>query len=1017
MSVHLHVKSCCSLYESTVRIPQLVRKAKETGSRYVCLSDHSVMYGAASFLDACEKEGIRGLIGLEADCLYHDEKVPFELIARDDAGYRAMMRLSSRLMNGSPVCGLSDLQECARRCFLIVYGEGGYLDKAFVREDPEELIRRLKQLKEDFGDFDVGLSYQESSLWQMRNERIRLACRPLRIPTVALNKVWYLEKEDAEVLRMLSGFRDGLKDSDRSLMLPSGRWFRTPQEMSALYPEQELARAEEIASLCRCGAQAARSALPEYKSDKNVPAQTLLPAIARAGLKKRMGGKVPAEYEQRLEYELSVIRRMHFENYFLIVYDSILYARRQGIFVGPGRGSAVSSLTAYCLGITQLDPVKYGFLFERFLNPDRISMPDIDVDLPADRRAEVVRYLQEKYGEDRTASIIAFNTFGARSALQNAGKFYGIDEDRIRILTRRIKDGDTLSAAAEKDPDLKRIVQADDRTEKAYRMAARIEGLPSHVTRHACGIVLSEKPLDEVIPTCLGSDGMLCTQFTDEWLEERGLIKMDYLSIIHLSVIDAAVREIQKSDPDFRILQIPLDDPQVYRILGAGDTAGIYQFDHEGAKQLLKRVRPVRFEEIAAVSALNRPAAAESRTAYIETRKNPAGIRYLSGQLRPILAETYGVMIYQEQAMLIAQAAAGFTPARADTMRKAIKDKSSSQMQALEKDFMSGCRRSGYTEEAANELYHMVSQFAGYGFNKSHAYAYALISYMQAYLKANYPLCWYRSLLDRQIGSASGTRAYITECRRSGTEVYGPDINRSGALYEQEGLALRAPLTLIKGIGASQAQMIMEERENNGPYEDFFDFTARALLHGLPESALSSLIDAGAFDTFGMGRRTLREALGSALQYADLIRIGSGDSVRLNRSLVSVPAVRLYQDNAAENDENEKRAFGFYFSSEPVTRIREQYGITFPHLAELQKQSGTVEGFARILSLRRHRDRTGKYMAFASVGDETAKTDMRIFSSLFKRVGEELREGTYIVFRAKMTDDGSLNAEDIKKVV
>ena len=1018
MNVHLHVKSCYSLYESTVRIEQLVQKAKECGQTHAVLSDHTVMYGAAAFKHACEKEGIIPVFALEADCDYRNMTVPFELIARDNAGFRSLMRLSSRLMcSEKKTASADEIRECTKHCFLIAYGEGGYLDGAFVREDLQELMTRLKQLQEDFGSFDVGLSYEETSLWQMRNERIRRACRPLGIRTAALSKVLYMKPEDARTLRMLQGIRDNLPETDRFLPLLSGRFYRTEEEMRKLYPEEDLQRAEEIVRQCHADGMGEMSSLPAYTSEKNVPAEKLLPAIARAGLRKRLNGREDPAYAQRLEYELSVIRRMKFEDYFLIVYDSILWARKQGIFVGPGRGSAVGSLTAYCLGITQLDPVKCGFLFERFLNPERVSMPDIDIDLPADRRNEVVRYLEEKYGSDHVASILAFNTFAARSALQSAGKYLSVSDDRIRLMSRRIRDKDTLKAAYEKDSDLRRIIASDERFEEAWKLASQIEGLPQHITRHACGIVLSSRDLRDVIPVCTGTDDMTCTQFTDEWLEDRGLIKMDYLSIIHLSVIDAAVQQIRKKDPDFAILKIPLDDPNVYSIFAHGDTAGIYQFDHEGAKTLLRKVRPSCFEEIAAVSALNRPAAAESRQTYIDNRKDPSRIRYMNDAMRRILSETYGVMLYQEQAMLAAQYAAGFTPGRADTMRKAIKDKSAGQMQALEKDFISGCLKNGYTAEQAQELFHTVSQFSGYGFNKSHAYAYALISYMQGYLKANYPLCYYKSLLDRQIGSASGTRFYITECRRSGIAVTNPDINRSTAEYLPEGLSLRAPLTLIKGIGGPQAKAIMTEREIAGPYTDFFDFTARIISRRIPENTLGSLIDAGVFDSFGTGRKTLREGMAQALQYADLIRIPDGDTMILNLDLVSKPQLRRYQDSPPENDENEKRAFGFYFSSEPVTRIREQFGITMPPLSVIMRQTGRVEGFARIQTLRRHRDRTGKYMAFTTLSDETAKIEMRIFSSLYTKVQEEIREGTYILFRAKMTDDGSLNAEDVKKVI
>ena len=1013
MFAHLSVRSSFSLLDSTIRVEALAAAAAAMGYEAVALTDHNVLHGCAAFQRACEKHGVRPLFGMEADCLYHEQVIPFVLLAKDNAGYAALMRLSTLMNTGQRPCTVEELAMCTH-CFVIAYGEGGYADSALIAEARDELMARLREMQQELPPFDMAISYQDASLWRMKNQLLKRCCRVLNIPTVALNKIYYLQKEDEEIYQILTGIRTQKTLQDRSLLRLSGRYLLSPEEMRALYDEDDLARTEEIASQCGADLKLPLTSLPAFPVPGGLTSEQYLTQLCLAGLQKRQKHGDEQTYLRRLQYELSVITKMHFEDYFLIVWDFIREARKRGIHVGPGRGSAAGSLVSYCLGITQIDPLRYNLLFERFLNPDRISMPDIDTDIPDNRRQEVIDYVVQKYGRDHIANIITFGTLGAKQVIRDVGKVMNIPSRDTDMLARMIPNTPriTLNEALQRSPRLKQIVGAEERYKKLFHYALRLEGLPRHASIHAAGIIMSSLSLEKVIPLTQLDEVMYTSQFTMEYLEERGLIKFDFLGLRNLSIIDEIVRKIRINEPSFRLADIPLDDAKTYQLLSNVDTLGVFQLDSDGMKNLLRKVQPREFNDIVIVLALFRPASMKSIPLYLENRAHPDHIVYPSKELEPVLQETCGVMMYQEQAMLTARIAAGFSLARADVLRKAISKKKESELAGMRNDFIRGCVKNGYTAEKAEELFTLIDEFGGYGFNKSHAVAYGLIAYQMAYLKSRYPMEFYTSLLDGVIGDDTKTMQYVMECRRRGISVLYPDVTVSTDHYLAEGREIRMPLTAVKGIGLRMTQDLIAARTKQ-PYDDFFDFVARALTMKITRKMLETLIYAGALDVFGYNRTTMAAALDDAVSYAELIRIERNGVTTIDLGLVSRPAVVRRQDDRLQLAEMEKEALGFTLGPHPIIEVRRQLRMELPTLARVKTMTGQVEGFGQILNVHQHRTRKGDMMAFVKLSDETGELDLAVMPKLYDKAAAGLIKGRFIRFHGKMGNDASVLADRI----
>lgn len=1018
MTTHLFVRSCYTLLDSTIRIPELVSTAKKYGYQSVALTDHHVMHGVARFLHECKKEGIHPIVGLEVDVFYHEQKVPFLLLAKNNKGYSNLMKLSSMLCDGREYATYEELLQYCEHNFLIVYGEGGYFDAELISEDRTGITQKLAQMKSELPSFDIAISYEETSLWRSKNAVLKALAKAQGIQTVAVNKIYYLGQKDYETLKVLSAIKQGTTLRDKNVTPITGRYFLSIPEMEQIYDTDDLHRADEIASECLCDGNLEKTGIPVYPLKDGITAEQYLPQLCLAGLKKRLNGDLKPAYVERLKHELQVIHQMGFEDYFLIVYDFIRYGRQKGIYIGPGRGSAAGSLVAYCLGITMVDPLQYNLLFERFLNAERVSMPDIDTDIPDIHRQEIIDYVYQKYGEQHIANIITFDTLAARAVLRDVGKAMDISKREIDMIVGLIPQTPkiTLEKAYEQKEKLRVLLNASPQLMNYFNMAKRIEGLPKNKSIHAAGIVMSGKPIEEIVPTIQMAEGMKTTQFVGNYLEERGFIKMDFLGLKNLTTIDEIVQMIHKNNPDFHILSIPLNDTQTYRLFAQADTIGVFQFESDGMRNLLRKMKPNCFEDIIAALALFRPGPKDQINVYLEGRKNPSSVVYPSKELEPILKETYGVTIYQEQVMLMAQIAAKFSLVKADILRKAISKKNEEELAGLRQEYVRGCKENGYSDEIASDLFDLAEKFAGYGFNKSHAVAYGLVAYQLAYLKANYPLEFYTSILNSVIGDSTKSAIYITECRRKHISIEAPDVNRSTDIYYHNGKSIILPLSIIKDVGTLAARTILDERTKSGNFGDYFDFVARVVLRKINRTQLERLISAGALDEFDLGRTTMLNTLDDAIKYAKLIQVPFGTQLSIDPQLVSKPVVIRMKDNQEELSENEKAALGFNLGEQPIVHLRQKLGITYPPLAELNSNRGLYRGFAYIQSVRQIRTRKGDLMCFLKLTDETGESDMAVMPNLYAQYSQYLVKGVYIQFYAKIQDEASFLANQIEIV-
>lgn len=1016
MSVHLYTRSSYSILTSTIRIKELVQYAKNLGYTSVALTDHNVMFAAASFIDACKKEGIHPIVGMEVDCMYHDMIVPFVLLCKDNKGYQQLMVLSSFLNEKEKTCSLEQLQSMLPHCHLIAFSEGGFIDSEMVKDDGEGIREKLQIMKNDLQDFDISLSYQEASLWKNRNAKLKRIAQSLHIPTVAINKIYYLRKEDSKAHRILRGMLEKKTIQDASLTEITGRYFLTKQEMEALYDIDDLQRTDEIARLCKADYCLEKTTLPEYPIKNNVDAYTYLVELCKVGLKKRLHGQYKKEYVDRLQYELSVIHKMHFENYFLIVYDFICQARKNDINIGPGRGSAAGSLVAYCLGITMIDPLQYGLLFERFLNPERISMPDIDTDIPDNKRKDVIDYVYQKYGRDHVCNIITFGTLGPRLVIREAAKVLGMFERDVDMITKLIPNTPkmTLEKAYASSAHLRTLIASEKKFQNLFEMSQKIEGLPHHFSVHAAGVIMCKDNINAIVPTICFDHEMKTSQYSMEYLEERGLIKMDFLGLRNLSVIHEIVQKVIQQYPSFQLSSIPLDDAKTYSMFANANTLGVFQFESEGIKNLLRQIKPQNLNEIADAMALYRPGPMDNISLYLKHKNDPSSIPYLNDAVRSCLKKTYGIMIYQEQIMKIAQTVASFSLGKADILRKAISKKKEDEMKRLKKDFLSGAAKNGYSLEDAEKLFNDIEKFAGYGFNKSHAIAYSLIAYQMAYLKANYAYIFYISVLNNVISDSYKTSLYIDECRRRGISVYYPSINESEIDYQRKEKGILLPLSVVKAIGTKTASEIVNERKNNGPYTDIYDFVARVRLHNVNQSQMESLIDAGACDCLNETRTTLKAVLPQAISYAGIITITKDGRQTLNPDLVSKQVYTRKSDNEEIRQQYERNALGFTLSRAFIIQFREKNNIHVPSIASLLSSSGKIVGFAQIKEARKHRTKKGTMMAFLKLADETGEMRMMVMPRQYEMYSSSLMQGVYILFHAKIQMDGSVICDSIQ---
>lgn len=1003
MSVHLHVRSCYTLLQSTLTIPKIVAAAKRCGYTAVALTDKHVMHGAMAFYHACKKEQIKPIFGMEVDVLEKEEQYGFVVLAKNDEGYQDLLKLSTWLNTGEDnrVLDLDTLAFYARNCVVLTNGDQNQMETLIVKEELDLLRHWLKQCQTRFADFYVSIARNDSGLMEKKNPVLKQLCKELKIPCTALSRVYFELEEDEESYKTLCAIDQGVALNDKMLNYSPRRFFRNPQEMQALYEDEELQMSDHIAALCQVDMQLPKAVLPKFQNKYGVSSEDFLRSLCQKGLQKRMQYQtISSLYQQRLDYELDVIIRMQYADYFLIVWDFIRFAKTQHIYIGPGRGSAAGSLVAYCLGITHVDPIRYHLLFERFLNPERISMPDIDTDFPDNRRDEVIRYVEELYGNHRVSHIITFNTLAAKQVLRDVGKAMEINPRQIDRLCKLVPNviKVTLDYAYQNEPRFKELINSGETMRRLYETARKLEGLPRHASLHAAGIVFSNEAIEQVCPLIDVDEGVCATQFTMEYLEELGLIKMDFLGLRNLTIIDEIVQHINAtSEKKLDIMRIPLDDAKTYALIRAVDTVGVFQLESEGMKNLIRKMQPNSFEDIVATIALFRPGPMENIPEYLDRREHPEKVDYIHPSLQPILQNTYGIMIYQEQIMQVAQTMAGFTLGKADNLRKAISKKKGEELRKMQEEFIQGALHKGYDEALAQKVYALIMKFANYGFNRSHSVAYGMIAYQLAYLKANAPLYFFNSLLNSVIGSETKTSEYVFEARKRHIQILLPDVNRSHNQYGIEDNALRFPFVGIKGIGSAVSSQIVEERKKKGPYRDFFDFTARMNGNKIGKKTIEILIYAGALDCFKYGRASLIASLDDALRYADLVKIEDVDQVLFDFDLVSKPAMTMMKDNATARAEKEKEAIGFYLSRHPIADVRSRMGNDLPILIALPKYKGRYVKFVCLVDrCRQYRTKNGDMMMFVIGSDETGKFDLVCMPNIYRQHADDLVKGNYL---------------------
>ena len=975
-------------------IPTMVQKAKTLGFSALALSDLNTMHGSLEFVYACHKEGIQPIIGLEFDTQFEAQKCSILCIAKNNEGYQALMEISSKLNCDERRIDFESIGKYTQSLFVIVYSDQSIFDQAFINDDEAEILRRMRLIQSIIPDVLLGINRQEEHYYQVQNMRLKVLLKSIGIRSVAAHRVLYAEADHDEHHRVLKAI--GLQKllSDKQLTLERYRYLLSEAELAQLYAEDDLKMSDWIASQCKVEWNPAQTRLPKFQApDNSLNSAQYLTQLCLAGLDKRFDNQpIDLQYRSRLKYEIDVIVSMQYEDYFLIVWDFIRFAKTQGIYVGPGRGSAAGSLVSYCLGITHVDPIEHDLLFERFLNPERISLPDIDTDFPDNRRDEVIQYVVQKYGKDHVAHISTFGTLAAKQVLRDVGRVMEISVRELDSISKTIPQTlkITLAQAYEQSTRFKQLIASDERYQKLFRIASALEGLPRHISTHAAGVVMSSVPLKHVVPLIQIEQDMLSTQFTMDHLEALGLIKMDFLGLRNLTIIDEVVQAIKHRDGGtFNILKIPMDDQKTLALVRNVDTVGIFQLESDGMKNLLRQMKTSRFEDIVATIALFRPGPMENIPEYIQARQNPDKVVYPVQAIKPIVESTFGIMIYQEQIMQVAQRMAGFSLAKADLLRKAMSKKKADDLSKLEEAFLKGCIQNGFSEETAQTVYALIFKFANYGFNKSHSVAYAMISYQMAYLKANYPDLFFVALLNSVIGSESKTFEYLQEAKAHRVSVLNPSVNNSLDHYALEEKAIRFPLLIIKGVGTALNQAILKERAK-GSFNDFYDFVVRMSTYRISKANFEALIDAGAMDDFKLSRNSMKASLQDALDYADMVRIEHNQQISIDTSLVKPLAMVIVKDDLLEKAERERLVLGYYLSDHPLTHLKQELNV-LQSIIHLNVSSSSQTFIAMIKKVKTHRTKNGAMMAFIQLIDESGELDGVLMPQLYQGLEERLK--------------------------
>jgi len=1036
--IHLHVYSAFSLLTSTASVEQLVMDAKAKGYKTLALTDRNVMYGAVSFYKECLKQSIKPIMGLTVDVISEerkDEAYPLVLLAKNQTGFHHLLKITSSVqtksLKGIPIKWLKHYSD---GLFALTPGTEGEIESALQDGENEKAARVLNLYQQLFGNdsFYISLQNHQIPIEQSLNQKLIDFANNHQVKLVATNQVFYLRKEDSFAHECLLSIKNGdkLQDQERQRLDSDQYYLKTPNEMNELFADLPnlLENTLKIAEECNVMIELHKSKLPKFPTEMDQTPENLLEELCWKGFNERIR-KPDEEAKKRLKYELSIIHKMKFSDYFLIVWDFMKFAREAGILTGPGRGSAAGSLVAYTLYITDVDPIEHQLLFERFLNPERISMPDIDIDFPDHRRDEVIQYVVKKYGQLHVAQIMTFGTLAAKASLRDVGRVFGLNTKELDQLSKMIpsKLGITLSEALKESASLKNFVNESSQNRQLFETALRLEGLPRHISTHAAGVVISEQPLVEVIPIQNGHDQIFLTQYSMEYLEELGLLKIDFLGLRNLSLIESILKSIfRKTGKQLDIKTIPMDDPSTYQLISSGQTTGLFQLESEGMRNVLKRLQPNRFEDVVAVNALYRPGPMENIPHFIDRKHGREKVVYPHPNLKPILENTYGVIVYQEQIMQIAATMAGFTLGEADLLRRAVSKKQREVLDQERAHFISGAEQKGYERVTANQIYDLIVRFANYGFNRSHAVAYSFISYQLAYLKAHYSVHFMASILTSASGNEGKVAQYIRELNLMNVSVLPPSINRSGYTFLAEEEAIRFSLSAIKGVGIAALKEIFRARKTK-KFGDLFDFCMRVSGKIVNRKTIEALIYSGSFDEFGEDRAILLASLDVALEHAQLVMPIEGEQGDLFANVeFNIRPKYMVVEPIQEEDKLrlEKEVLGFYLSSHPVSiyeKFLSQLNITF--LYEFIPPKNYGKAVVYIGEMKKIRTKKGEQMAFFTMSDQTGEMEAVVFPNVLKKMATILQQGNILVVEGKIEErQGKIqfivqNGQDIKEAI
>ncbi len=1057
---HLHLHSEYSLLDGACRIAEIPRLAREMGQSAVAITDHGAMYGVIDFYSACKAEGVKPIIGCEvyvAPSSRFDKRdgrsaSPYHLVllCKNLTGYKNLIKMVSlgwtEGFYSKPRVDMELLRTHSDGLIALSACLAGYIPRAITAGNYASAREYALSMREIFGAEGFYLELQDHGIDEQKsvNEALVKLASETGIGLVATNDVHYLRRADADTQAILMCIQTNNVITDgRPLGFETDEfYFKSEHEMSRLFGHinggEAILNTQKIADACNLSLEFDKIYMPRFPFTGGVDPKLYLEREVEKGLDERLArGHIvytdehpESEYRERISYELSVIGGMGYAEYYLVVADFIAYAKKSGIPVGPGRGSGAGSLVAYLVGITDIDSITYGLLFERFLNPERVSLPDFDIDFCYDRRDEVIEYVKGKYGAEHVAQIITFGTMAARAAVRDVGRALGMaysDVDKIAKLIPQFI-GSTLDAAM-KGKELAELYASSSEIKRLIDTARALEGMPRHASTHAAGVVITSEPLSDIVPLAVNG-GTVVTQFDMDTVAKVGLVKFDFLALRYITIISNTVNRIRENDPDFDIALIPQDDAPTYKLISDGDTNGIFQLESTGMRRMLTKLQPSCLADIIAAIALYRPGPMDSIPDYIRRKHGEADIKYTSREIIPILSETYGCIVYQEQVMQIFRAAAGYSYARADVVRRAMAKKKADVLEAERGDFVLGAVSRGMTEDEANVLFDDMASFSSYAFNKSHAAAYAVISYRTAYLKRHYTKEFMSSLLDSVLGSEGKTAEYIEECARYGIKVAPPDINESRADYTPTSDGIRYGLAALKGLGRQFIEKITAEREKNGYFKSFYEFCSRMNEYDCNKRQVESLIKSGAFDRLAQKRSQLIACYESILDgLHEKKRTGVSGQLDMFSAVGdggSISAVEFEYPDIPEMSKKrlldlEKQVSGMYFSGHLLDDYDAMLAELSPDkIAEL-KASVSEDGeetdgrysdrtrvrIAGVVTSRTVKEtKKGDRMMFLTLEDKTSDIEVLVFPKQFLRYSDLLygEEPLYI--------KGELSAED-----